>query len=135
MFPGAPIGLITPSVEGADDDIRNATTLVAAPALSIGINDSHTATSTTDRLGAVLCDIVPKNLRTGVYLPDGRVALVVPSTDYDGLVDTMFHMVRQNAIKSTAVLIRLLDALTAVVSRKRATLRIEARHHMPDLSA
>ncbi len=145
VFPGAPIGLITSSVEGADDAIRNATALgsrrsssedmefavrqlveVAVRALSPGINDPHTAMSAADRLGAVLCDIVPKNLRTGVYLRDGRVALVVPSTDYDGLVDAMFHMIRQNAMKSTAVLIRLLDVLTAVVSCEHDPSRVDA---------
>ena len=116
VFPGAPIALTTPPAEGADNAIRNATALgpqrvgsadlefavrqlveVAVRALSPGINDPHTAMSVLDRLGAALCDVVPLHLPTGVFLRDGWPALVVPSIDYDGLVDAMFHMIRQNA--------------------------------------
>lgn len=38
---------------------------------------------------------------------------------YDGLLNAMFHMIRQNASTSPAVLIRILDVLTAVVSAER----------------
>jgi len=69
-----------------------------------------------DRLGASLCDVAGRNLTTGAWLQDGKTCLVVPSVSYDGLTDAMFHMIRQNAAGSTAVLIRMLDVLTAVAS-------------------
>jgi uncharacterized membrane protein len=97
VFPGAPIALLTPFVEGADAAIRNATALgphrvggadleyavrqlveVAVRALSPGINDPYTAISVLDRLGAALCDVVPLHLPTGVWKRDGRLALVAP---------------------------------------------------------
>ena len=37
-----------------------------------------------------------------------------PGVDYAGLADAMFHMIRQNGADQPAVLIRLLEVLTAV---------------------
>jgi uncharacterized membrane protein len=150
VFPGAPIAIITPPVEGAGAAIQNATALgpqrtgsadlefavrqlveVAVRALSPGINDPHTAMSVLDRLGATLCDLVPLYLPNGISVRNDSAVLVVPSIDYDGLVDAMYHMIRQNAVHNTAVLIRLLEVLTAVVScerdpQRRATLQRHA---------
>ena len=143
VFPGAPIAVMSPPVEGAAAAIRNATALgvarqttadlefeirqlveVAVRALSPGINDPHTAIAVLDRLGAALCDIAPVYLASGVVLRDGRAVLVIPAIDYDGLLDAMFHMIRQNATESPAVLIRLLDVLRAVASCERDRARM-----------
>ena len=142
MFPGAAIAMVSRTVAGADAAIRNATALgpqrvssadlefavrqlveVAVRALSPGIDDPHTAISVLDRLGAALCDIVPLHLPTGVFLRDGWPALVVPSIDYDGLVDAMFHLIRQNAAGNAAVLIRLLEVLSVRTSVANITRR------------
>jgi uncharacterized membrane protein len=135
IFAGAPIALAQPAVEGVGRAIRSATALgatrassadlefaarqlveVAVRALSPGINDPHTAISVLDRLGESLCDIVERRLYGGVYLREGVPALVVPSVDYAGLLDAMFHLIRQNAAGQAAVLIRMLEVLTAVRS-------------------
>ncbi|MEP7100605.1 MAG: DUF2254 domain-containing protein [Burkholderiales bacterium] len=158
VFPGAPIAELTVPVEDAGDAIRSASALnsvrvsaddlefairqlveVAVRALSPGINDPHTAISVLDRLGAALCDIAPVFLPTGVHQRDGRTALVVPAVDYDGVVDGMFHLIRQNAGGSAAVLIRMLDVLCAVAScerdaARRATLRRHADLVLADAS-
>jgi uncharacterized membrane protein len=149
VFPGAPIAMVRPPVAGAGAAIRNATALgprrvssedlefavrqlveVAVRALSPGINDPHTAIGVLDSLGALLCDLAPRHLPTGVAVRDGRAVLLVPTTRYDGLVDAMFHLIRQNAAGSAAVSIRLLDVLTAVASVERdpARLRTIQRH-------
>ncbi len=152
VFPGAPIALMKPSVEGADTAIRSATALggsrgssadiefavrqlveVAVRALSPGINDPHTAISVLDRLGATLCDIASTRLPTGVWGTENNPSLVVPSTTYDGLTDTMFHMIRQNAAQNTAVLIRLIEVLLAVLSCERESTRIETLQRHADL--
>ncbi|AMM26320.1 DUF2254 domain-containing protein [Variovorax sp. PAMC 28711] len=135
VFPGAPIALLSVQVPEAEDAIRNATALgatrgsggdaeyavrqlveVAVRALSPGINDPHTAMSVLDRLGAALCDLAGTHLPSGVTMRDDAVALVVPNVSYRSLVNVMFHMIRQNAAGSTAVMIRLLDVLTAVAA-------------------
>ena len=87
IFPGAPVALIKPAVDGADAAVRDATALgaqrvstsdlrfavrqleeVAVRAPSPGINDPHTAISVLDRLGAALCEIQPLHFRTGVSM-------------------------------------------------------------------
>lgn len=138
VFPGAPIALVqhtADDISAVGEAIQAATGLgrqrtssddleysvrqlveVAVRALSPGINDPHTAVSVLDQLGASLCDVVGRNFSSGVWIRDKTPCLVVPSVNYDGLTDAMFHMIRQNAASSTAVLIRLIDVLTAVAS-------------------
>ena len=135
VFPGAPIAVLSVPVAGAEEAVRATTALgdkrgsagdaeyavrqlveVAVRALSPGINDPHTAMNVLQRLGAALCDLAGSHLPNGVALREGRVALVVPKVSYASLCDLMFHMVRQNAQGTPAVLMRLLDTLTAVAS-------------------
>lgn len=135
IFPGAPIALMTVSVPEAQAAVRNATALgpsrgsagdaeyavrqlveVAVRALSPGINDPHTAISVLDRLGASLCDLAGRHLPSGVTLHDDKLLLVVPNMSYQSLVNVMFNMIRQNAAGSTAVMIRILDVITAVLT-------------------
>ena len=152
VFPGAPIALMTPPAEGTAAAIRNATALgpsrvgsadlefavrqlveVAVRALSPGINDPHTAMSALDRLGAALCDIVRLRLPSGVSVRNDWPVLVIPSIDYDGLTDAMFHLIRQNAARSPAVLIRLLEVLAVVLSCERDPARVKALQRHADL--
>ena len=152
VFPGAPIAASTAAVEGAEAAIRNTTALgpkradsmdiefavrqlveVAVRALSPGINDPHTAMSVLDRLGAALCDIAPLHLRTGVAMREEKFALVVPAIDYEGLVAAMFHMIRQSAAGNPAVLIRMLQVLSAVASCERQPERLEVLQTHADL--
>ena len=135
VFPGAPIAVLSVPVAGAEEAIRAATALgetrgssgdaeyavrqlveVAVRALSPGINDPHTAMSVLQRLGAALCDLAGSHLPNGVFLREDQVTLLVPKASYASFTDLMFHMVRQNAQGTPAVLIRMLDVLIAVVS-------------------
>ena len=152
VFPGAPVGLVTRDVEGAEEAVANAVALakesksaedlefavrqlteVAVRALSPGVNDPHTAIGVLDRLGAALCEIAPLHLPSGVHWRDEKPALVVPSIDYAGLVDAMFHMMRQNASGKPAVVIRILEILTKVVSCERAPARTATLQRHADL--
>lgn len=60
----------------------------------------------------------------------GAPVLVHPVTDYDGLCDAMFHMIRQNAAGSVHVLGRMLDVLARVAEVERRPERAAdlARH-------
>jgi uncharacterized membrane protein len=146
---GFPIAFMSRTVEGAEAAILDAVTLgrrpaalqdpeysirqlveIAVRALSPGINDPFTAGSVVDHLGDALCRIAPRHLQTGVVLRDGHPVLVHPVTDYDGLCDAMFHMIRQNAAGSVHVLGRMLDVLARVAEVERLTDRAAelARH-------
>jgi uncharacterized membrane protein len=152
VFPGAPIARLTVPAESASITIRETTALssarvsaadleyairqlveVAVRALSPGINDPHTAISVLDRLGAALCDLAPVFLPSGVHQRDGRDVLVVPTADYAGVVDAMFHMIRQNAAGSAAVLIRMLDVFVAVAGCERDAGRLSHLRRHADL--
>ena len=153
VFPGAPIAVMTPQVDGAEAAIINTTALaterkssddlefavrqlveVAVRALSPGINDPHTAISVLDRIGAALCEIVPLHLRNGVYLRADRPVLVVPSIEYGGLVDAMFHMIRQNGAGKPSVVIRIMEVLSAVVTCEHDPVRVAALQRHADLA-
>ena len=146
---GFPVALLSAGVEGAEDAVRGALTFgrrpaalqdleysirqlveIAVRALSPGINDPFTAGSVVDHLGDALCRVASRHLPTGAVVRDGQVVLVVPVTDYDGLCDAMFHMIRQNAAGSVHVLARMLDVLTRIVEVERLTDRTAelARH-------
>ncbi|TXN23206.1 DUF2254 domain-containing protein [Methylobacterium sp. WL9] len=103
---------------------------IAVRALSPGINDPFTAGSVVDHLGDSLCRVASRHLPTGTVTRDGEAVLVVPVTNYDGLCDAMFHMIRQNAAGSVHVLARMLDVLTRVAEVERLTNRAaELRRH------
>ena len=152
IFPGAPIAVVLPPHDDAAAAIGSATALgskrlsaqdlefairqleeVAVRALSPGINDPHTAMSVLVRFGAVLCDLAPRFLAGGVSLREGRVVLVRSATNYDGLTDSMFHMIRQNAAGSTAVLATGLDVMIAAASVERAPKRLAVLKRHADL--
>lgn len=103
---------------------------VGTRALSPGINDPFTALSVLDRLGAALCQLAPRHLPRTTVLRGDRVVLHRQVTDYAGLCDAMFHMIRQSAAASPAVLIRLLEVLGRVMAVERqAERRAELLRH------
>lgn len=143
IFPGATVALAKPAATGVSEAIVAATVLgsrrdssadlefairqlveVAVRALSPGINDPQTAVTILDRLGGSLCRIAPLHLASGVSMRGGAVVLVVPRIDYDGLLDTMFHLIRQYGARSPAVLIRILEVLIAAADCERDPVRV-----------
>lgn len=89
---------------------------VALRALSPSLNDPFTATAVLDRLAAALCQVAGQRLPDGRTRRDGRLRLERPATDYAGLIDAMFHQLRQAAASQPAVLIRLLEVLAEVAA-------------------
>jgi uncharacterized membrane protein len=151
VFPNAPIALLKPPVAGADEAIRRATALgsqrrgavdidftvaqlveVAVRALSSGVNDPQTAISVLDRLGSALCQISRVQLPGGGFARGSSVVLVVPTVDYDGLLDVMLQMIRQNAAGKPAVLNKLLQVLTVVATCEKEPSRTRALQRHAD---
>lgn len=146
---GFPVAFLSARVDGADDAVAQALAFgrrpaalqdleysvrqlveIAVRALSPGINDPMTAGSVLDHLGDALCRIVPRHLPTGAGARDGRIVLVYPVTDYAGLCDAMFDLIRQNAAGSVYVLARLLDVLSRTAELERLPDRVaELRRH------
>jgi len=146
---GAPVATMSSAVDGASNALDRALTFgrrpaalqdieysirqlseIAVRALSPGINDPFTAASVLDHLGDVLCRVAPRHLPTGAVERDSRIVLVRSVTDYDGLCDAMFHMIRQNGAGSVHVLARMLDVFAKVAEVERFTNRLaELRRH------
>lgn len=101
---------------------------VALRALSPSLNDPFTAIAVLDRFGATLCELAGRDLPDGRFFHEGTLRLQRPTTDYAGLVDAMFHMIRQDGAASPPVMIRLLEMLAAVGAVERDAARRGALH-------
>ncbi|TNC12687.1 DUF2254 domain-containing protein [Methylobacterium terricola] len=106
---------------------------IAVRALSPGINDPFTAASVLAHFGDALCRIAPRHLMSGAVARDGTVVATRPVTDYNGLCDAMFHVIRQNAADSPYVLIRLVEVLTDVARVERRIDRLAELQRHADL--
>ena len=151
VFPGAPVGEVWPAAAsaGAEEALRGAMVLgdersveqdlefavrqlveIALRALSPGINDPFTAIAVLDRLGAGLCALAGRELPEGRTTRGGRVRVIRPATGYAGLLDAMFHMLRESGAGQPAAMIRLLEVLAGVGSVERdPARRRELRRH------
>lgn len=151
VFPGVPVASVSPpamapeaalavraalslgSRRAAAQDIEFAVrqlTEVAVRALSPGVNDPFTAIAVLDRFGEVLCGMRGRHLPGPALRRGGRIVLFRRVVDYDGLLDGMFHMIRQDGAGSAAVLLRLMEVLGAVLAVEREPARRAAlRRH------
>ncbi len=135
VFPGSTIGEVAPPevCEAAHEALADALALgqsrsveqdlefavrqlaeIALRALSPSMNDPFTAIAVIDRFGAVLCNLEHRILPNGCTARSEQVRVQRPATDYAGLADAMFHMIRENGVSSPPVMIRLLEVLTEV---------------------
>ncbi|WP_342805387.1 DUF2254 domain-containing protein [Alteromonas sp. M12] len=94
---------------------------IAVRALSPGVNDPYTAITCVDKLCLVLCNLSNQKLHAGQYFDQsGRLRLSRKPYDFVGLANSAFDQIRQYAVGSVAVTIRLLESLEriALVSDK-----------------
>lgn len=88
---------------------------IALRALSIDTNDTFTANSCIDYLGAALCLICKKELKSFEYQKNPYVRLISNQQTFEGLVDASFNQIRQFGSKSPSILIHLLETLSAIL--------------------
>ncbi|PRQ11299.1 DUF2254 domain-containing protein [Corynebacterium sp. 13CS0277] len=89
---------------------------VGVRALSPGTNDPFTAMDVIDRFAEALARLGARPLPVGVVVVDGVLRVQYTVTTFEGLVDVMFHQLRQNAAGTTAVYLRLLEAFASVAA-------------------
>lgn len=150
---GIPLALVKPAVDGAEDALHSALAIgarrtmaedtefaadqlteIAVRALSPGINDPNTAKTVIDFQTGVLCELAGRGLPRGYVKRDGRVVVSWPATTYAGLLDTMLHLLRQNAASSPSVIIRMLEGLTMVAQVERDAARLDELGRHADLA-
>jgi uncharacterized membrane protein len=89
---------------------------IAIRALSPAVNDTFTALTCIDWLGASLCQITSRWRPVRVHRDShGYVRLITANVTYERLVERAFDKVRQAGRGMPAVLIRQLDALVKIV--------------------
>jgi uncharacterized membrane protein len=155
VFPGAVIGEVAPAAarEEAQEALARGMSIgdsrsveqdlefavrqlveVGLRALSPSLHDPFTAVAVLDRLGAALCELAGRVLPDGRTRRAGRLRLRRPTTDYAGLLDAMFHLLRQAAVSEPAVLIRLLEVLAEVAAVERDPSRRRILHRHAELA-
>ncbi|CAN5709016.1 DUF2254 domain-containing protein [soil metagenome] len=88
---------------------------VAVRALSTGINDPFTAMNCVDRLSSLLSRLAGRAFPDAERFDDeGNLRVVADTSSFRGFVDAAFNQIRQNAGRSMAVLIRMLEALESI---------------------
>ncbi len=88
---------------------------IAARALSPGVNDPFTAIACIDNLTATMSYLAqakfPSKYR---YDEEGKLRIIADTLDFEGVLDAAFNQIRQFSGGSTAVIIRLMEALTII---------------------
>jgi uncharacterized membrane protein len=88
---------------------------IAVRALSPGVNDPFTAIACIDNLTSTMTYLArakfPSKYR---FDEDENLRLVVNVLDFEGVLDAAFNQIRQYSAGSTAVIIRLMEALTTI---------------------
>ena len=102
---------LTQDVEFAIDQLVE----IALRALSPGINDTFTAITCVDRLGAGLAHLAERDVPSGIHRDEaGRLRVVLDVPTPAGLIDAALHQVRQAARGNAAVTMRMLETIASV---------------------
>jgi len=108
---------------------------IALKALSPGVNDTTTAVTCVDYLGAILVGLAGRRIEPSRRGEDGVVRIVAPRPTFESLLREACDEIRQNAGANVSVLGRALEMLETVggaaptAGRRRAVLeQIELMH-------
>lgn len=88
---------------------------IAARALSPGVNDPYTAIACIDNLTATMAYLAQAKFPSKYRLDkEGKLRIITEALTFDGVLDAAFNQIRQFSGGSTAVIIRLMEALTTI---------------------
>jgi uncharacterized membrane protein len=103
---------------------------IAARALSPGVNDPYTAIACIDNLTATMCYLAEAKFPSKYQADEaGKLRLIADVLEFEGVLDAAFNQIRQFSAGSTAVIIRLMEALNTIFgfvkreSHKRAVIK------------
>ena len=99
---------------------------IALKALSPGINDSTTAGTCVDYLGAILQHLANRRIDVVHRDTDGVIRVVAPAPVFAGFVAEVCDEIRRNARGNVGVLARQLEMLAMVARATRSTARRRA---------
>lgn len=117
---------------------------ISLRALSPGVNDTTTAVTCINYLGAILRVVGGRKLAKVIHRHTGKIRLIVRTQSYEFLVDESFNQIRQISGGNVAVHLAMLDAmeaaaLTGLSDTRKYALRKHLLHlakvvdaHVPD---
>lgn len=108
---------------------------IALKALSPGINDTTTAITCIDYLGAILARCAARSMANHLRGTDGRVRVVGCRPVFDDLVAEAFDQIRDSGEDNAAVLLRQLAAIETIDARTKSASRRQALSEQIDLIA
>lgn len=89
---------------------------IALRALSLNTNDTFTANTCIDHLGAALCLICQKELKPLYYDENSYIRLISKQETFEGLVDASFNQIRQFGSTNPSILIHMLETLSSILA-------------------
>lgn len=88
---------------------------IASRALSPGVNDPYTAITCIDNLTSTMAYLAQAKFPSEYRLDEeGNLRVIANALDFEGVLDAAFNQIRQFSAGSTAVIIRLMEALTTI---------------------
>lgn len=88
---------------------------IAARALSPGINDPFTAMACIDNLTAIMSYLAQAKFPSKFQFDEiGNLRIIADTVEFEGVLDAAFNQIRQFSIGSTAVILRLMEALVII---------------------
>ncbi len=90
---------------------------IAVRALSPGVNDPYTAIACVDNLTATLCYLSQAKFPSKYRVDkDAKLRVIANVLAFEGVLDGAFNQIRQFSGGSTAVIIRLMEALKTILN-------------------
>ncbi|MBP1841123.1 DUF2254 domain-containing protein [Formosa algae] len=88
---------------------------IASRALSPGVNDPFTAITCIDNLTATLCKLAQVQFPSKYRMDEEKQLRIIAVTlKFEDLLDSSFNQIRQYSAGSTAVIVKLMDALLTI---------------------
>ncbi len=88
---------------------------IAVRALSPGVNDPYTAIACIDNLSATMSWLAQARFPSKYHYDDEKkLRMIADTLDFEGMLDSAFNQIRQFSGGSTAVIIRLMEALIII---------------------
>lgn len=98
---------------------------IALKALSPGVNDSTTAVTCVDQLGAILVRLASRRVEDPYRVRDGELRVIARGPTFASLLATALSEIRRNATSNVSVLTRMLRVLVEVGAATTAPERRE----------
>jgi len=93
---------------------------IASRALSPGVNDPYTAITCIDNLTNILCYLAQAKFPSKYRVDENKKLRVIADVvDFEGVLDVAFNQIRQFSGGSTAVIIKLMEAMNTILNFTR----------------